>query len=163
MTKTMGIQYKIVANGEWNKIAELVRATKELVRNTIPKDFFSNTTRVEDKILTDRLTAYLTPKENERFIDYKNRFIEASVGDGFKGAIASLLVGQKVPFNLTLTQNKGESTLLVDVTARNKRYDAVISVSGIYSDRGASIATGLKDLLEKNQVQHTYRTLDRLI
>ncbi|MEK6857519.1 MAG: hypothetical protein AABX39_02945, partial [Nanoarchaeota archaeon] len=64
MTKTMGIQYKIVANGEWNKIAELVRATKELVRNTIPKDFFSNTTRVEDKILTDRLTAYLTPKEN---------------------------------------------------------------------------------------------------
>ena len=156
MTKTMGTQYRIVANGNWNEISEIARVTKELVVATKPRGF-SSVAGLEDHILT----TYLTPKENESFADYKARFVEAFVVDGFKGAMASLLMGQKVSLNFKLAFN--ESTFLVDTVTRANKYVVTIDASGIYYKRGASIATDLKELLEQNQVQHTYKSIDRLI
>lgn len=157
-TRTMGKQYLVVVSDNWDNIAEASRATEQLVVSTKSKGF-SSISRLEDSILT----CYLTPKQNESFADYKSRFIEAFVGTGFRRAITSLLLGGKIPFNFALTKNDGVSTLLVDTITRRQKYQVIISASGEYSDRGASIATGLKELLEKNNVQHTYRSLDRLI
>ena len=58
--------------------------------------------------------------------------------------LLKLLIGKKVPFNFHLTQNNGESTLRVDSVTREGKYQATISASGNYAERGASIATGVK-------------------
>jgi hypothetical protein len=54
------------------------------------------------------------------------------------------LIGKKVPFNFHLTQNNGESTLRVDSVTGEGKYQATISASGNYAERGASIAIGVK-------------------
>ncbi len=54
--------------------------------------------------------------------------------------VLKLLIGDKVPFNFHLTQNNGESTVKVDSVTREGKYQATISVSGDYIERGASIA-----------------------
>ena len=58
--------------------------------------------------------------------------------------VLKLLIGKKVPFNFHLTQNNGEITLRVDSATREGKYQATISGSGDYAERGASIATGAK-------------------
>jgi hypothetical protein len=54
------------------------------------------------------------------------------------------LIGKKVPFNFHLTQNNGGSTLRVDSVTGEGKYQATISASGNYAERGASIAIGVK-------------------
>ena len=58
--------------------------------------------------------------------------------------VLKLLIGEKVPFNFQLTQNNGESTLRVNSLTGEGKYQATISASGNYAERGASIAIGVK-------------------
>jgi hypothetical protein len=71
------------------------------------------------------------------FVFYELYFVVAPV-------VLKLLIGKKVPFNFHLTQNNGESTLRVDSVTREGKYQATISASGDYAERGSSIATGAK-------------------
>lgn len=71
------------------------------------------------------------------FVFYNLHFVVAPV-------VLKLLIGKKVPFNFHLTQNNGEITLRVDSATREGKYQATISGSGDYAERGASIATGAK-------------------
>jgi hypothetical protein len=54
------------------------------------------------------------------------------------------LIGKKVPFNFHFPQNNGESILRVDPVTGEGKYQATISASGNYAERGASIAIGVK-------------------
>ena len=119
--------------------------------------FDSNQVELENKILT----AYSSPKEGESFAEYKARFCK--VYSGIKGKLVSLFIKKKVPLYFDLIKNNGESTLRVESITREGKYQATISASGDYSKRGASIATGLKEALERNSIQHSYKTLDKLI
>jgi hypothetical protein len=71
------------------------------------------------------------------FVFYNLHFVVAPV-------VLKLLIGKKVPFNFHLTQNNSEITLRVDSATREGKYQATISGSGDYAERGASIATGAK-------------------
>ena len=71
------------------------------------------------------------------FVFYNLHFVVAPV-------VLKLLIGKKVPFNFHLTQNNGEITLRVDSATREGKYQATISASGDYAERGASITTGAK-------------------
>ena len=73
------------------------------------------------------------------------------------------MIVKNVPFNFHLTQNNCESTLRVDFVTREGKYQATISASGDYAERGASIARGVRESLEQDAVQYTYKTLDKLI
>ena len=57
--------------------------------------------------------------------------------------ILKLLIGIIIPLNFHLTQNNGESTLRVDSVLREGKYQATISASGDYTEKGASNATGV--------------------
>jgi hypothetical protein len=72
-----------------------------------------------------------------------------------------LLIEKKVPFNFHLTQNNDESILRVDSVTREAKYQATISASADYAERGASIATDVRESIEQGTVQHTYKTLDK--
>ena len=71
------------------------------------------------------------------FVFYELHFVVTPV-------VLKLLTGKKVPFNFYLTPNNCESTLRVDSVTRDGKYQATISASGDYAERGASIATGAK-------------------
>jgi hypothetical protein len=159
--KSIGTEYQIAAQGTWEQVAESVRTTKEAIKSTQPiASFFSSgEIEVENRILR----AYLVPKEGEIFGDYKERLIQTFSGNGVRGKLASLLSGKKITFNFHLTQNNGESTLRIDSVTQEGGYQAKIRASGDYTERGASIATGVKESLERGSVQHTYKTLDKLI
>jgi hypothetical protein len=160
-TKSMGNEYQIVVQGTWEQIAECVRTTKEAIESSQPRASSREDEAVE---LENRfLRAYLVPQERESFGQYKDRVMHAFIGEGVKGKLASLLVGKKVPFNFYSTKNEGESTLKVESVTRENIYHATISASGDYADRGESIATVLKESLEQGTINHTYKTLDRLI
>ena len=58
--------------------------------------------------------------------------------------VLKLLILKKVPSNFHLTQNNGESTLRVDSVTGEGKYQATISASGNYAERGALIAIGVK-------------------
>ena len=73
------------------------------------------------------------------------------------------LTGDQIPLQFYSIKNNGESTLRVESTTRERKYQATISASGDYSKRGDSIATGLKEALEQNSIQHSYKTIDKLI
>jgi len=165
-TKSMGTEYQIVAKGNWEQVADVARITKEAIESTRAEEGFFTVSplTMESGELENRiLKAYLLPQEGETFADYKNRFIQAFAGTGAKGKLASLLSGKKVQLNFHLFRNGGESTLKIESLIGEGRYQATIGASGDYSDRGASIATDVKEALEQASVQHTYRTLDRLI
>jgi hypothetical protein len=159
--KSMGTEYQIVAQGTWEQVAESVRVTKEAIeKSSFKREFFSSEDiKLEDKILK----VYLVPQKGEGFEDYKKKFIQLFVGNGIKGKLASLLAGKKTLCNFHLTQNNGESTLKVESIIRKGRYQVTISASGYYDERGKSIATNVRKSLEQGAVQHTYKTLDKLI
>ena len=190
--KSMGTEYKIIAEGTWEQVAKACRITKAVIKNTQPKTCLSNSREIE--AIKSALTKYLTPKDGENFADYKNRIFEKYSGikeklkslliednlpftgyrdnnrfvaayseTGIKGKLKSLLIRNTVPFHFNLIEFKGESTLLVESITREKEYQATISASGDYSKRGDSIATGIKEALEQNSIPHSYKTLDKLI
>jgi hypothetical protein len=70
------------------------------------------------------------------FVFYELHFVVAPV-------FLKLLIWNKVLFNFHLTQ-KMVKAHLVDSVTREGKYQATISASGDYAERGASIATGVK-------------------
>ncbi len=160
-TKSMGTEYKIITKGSWKQVAEAARILKGAIEDTQPRaySFSMNNTESENRVLK----GYLVPKDGENFADYKSRFIQAHLGTGLKGKLALLLSGNEISFDFELALNSGESRLKIKSIARELKYQSTIGASGDYSERGASIAAGLKKALEKNSVKYSYNTLDRLI
>jgi len=190
--KSMGTEYQIITKGTWEQVAKACRITKAVIKNTQPKTCFFNSREIEaiksalTKYLTpkeeenfadyknrvlekysgikEKLKSLLT-ENNIPFTGYRdnNRFITAYSETGIKGKLKSLLIRNKVQFHFNLIEFKGESTLRVESTTRERKYQATISASRDYSKRGASIAAGLKEALEQNSIPHSYKTLDKLI
>ncbi|MFW9879920.1 MAG: hypothetical protein ACFFG0_43155 [Candidatus Thorarchaeota archaeon] len=59
--------------------------------------------------------------------------------------VLKLLIRNKVPFNSHLTQINGESTLRVDSVSREGKSQPTIIASGDNAERGASIATDVRE------------------
>ena len=163
-TKAMGTEYQIIAKGTWEQVADASRITKEIIKETQPRssNLFDDNygqVKLENKILT----GYLPPQEGDSFADYKTRINQIYLGTGIIGKIASLFKGDKIQFYFNLILNDGESTLKIESVTRERQYQATINASGDFSKRGASIATGLKEALERDSIQHSYKTIDKLI
>lgn len=158
--KSLGVEYKIRAKGDWEHIAETARTTKKLIKDTQQGNFmFYDEINLENQILK----MYLIPKEEESFTDYKQRFIQTLIGTGFKGKLANFLVRKKVPLSYHLTRNEGESILAVCLEVRAKEYQLIVGASGEYSGRGKEIAEGIKNCIESKGIKCEYETLDKMI
>ena len=159
--KSMGKEYQITAEGSWDQVVKACRITEIVIKDTQQKvsSGYSNKIINQNSVLK----SYLIPKEGETFTDYKNRVIKRDLGTGIKGKLVSFLIGDQIPLQFYSIKNNGESTLRVESTTRERKYQATISASGDYSKRGDSIATGLKEALEQNSIQHSYKTIDKLI
>ena len=157
----MGTEYQIIVEGTWEQIAEVARMAKKAIKNTQPT--WSHFSRGDDELENRTLEAYLVPQDGENFGDYKARFNQVFAGTGIIGKLASFLNGNKVPFYFHLTQNEGESTFRVDSITREGRYQATVSVSGNYSDRGASMVEDLRNSLKQIPVEVKYHALEKLV
>jgi len=155
--KSMGIEYKIIAEGNWEDIANLAKLTKKAIEDTQkrPIYLFRKESDMEDKILE----AILLPNEGEKFSNYRSRV----VASGVISTMERLTSPKTVPYSFNFIINDGESSFLVDSKIRENKYEVKISASGEYSQRGVSIARELKETLEKRSLKHSYDSLEKMI
>jgi len=159
-TKSMGREYSISLQGNWNQVSEIVNVTKDIIENTRSDlSLVSTANDLEDRLLQ----GYLVPQKEESFKQYKTRFIQAFLGQGIKAKIFSVWLGKRVRFEFQLTQNEGESTLRVFSVVKEGKYQTTISASGDYLERGTSISDALKETLEEDSIIHSYKSIDKVI
>ncbi len=147
----MGNQYRFHAEGEWIYIAQATTATKEAISSTARParrdltglfSFFSEQEELERRVLK----MFFVPKEGEAFGEYKQRFVHGLAGDGFKGWLAGVLMGKKVPFEYTLETSNGDK-LFLGLKVRENQFDCTLGVSGTYQQRGGLIASTIGSTL----------------
>jgi len=155
----MGTEYRIIAKGNWGQIAKAINAAKEAIEKSQCRDDLYGLLDVHQELLQ----RFVTPKDEETFKAYKRRLIESITGPGLVARLNIMLTGGKIPFDLSNTINGGESKMVIRTVIKKRKYHLTVDVSGDFKKRGYSIAGKLQDALSQNAVEHSYKTLDRLV
>ncbi|MFA6460917.1 MAG: hypothetical protein WCV90_01510 [Candidatus Woesearchaeota archaeon] len=160
--KSIGTEYKIIAECTWAQVAEVTQVSKTVIERTQSQEFLDQDfVELEDRILK----AYLVPKDEESFTDYRTRYIQTLTGGGLRGGFLSLYFGKKVllGFQLALDLGGSKSALKVNSTLREGSYQALINASGTYQSRGGEIATSIKTFFERRDIKYAYVATDKPI
>ncbi len=159
--KAMGTEYRIIAKGNWGQIAKAINSAKEAIEKSQCSHDFRGLLDINQELLE----RFVTPKDDESFSAYKRRLIESIIGPGLGSRLSIMLSGGKIPFDFhnTLYNGQNQSKIVIRTVIKRREYHLTVDVNGEFKERGYSIVGKLQDALSQNAVEHSYKTLDRLV
>ncbi len=170
----MGKEYTIAANGSWETIGSIICLTRNIMMRNQPdilKDesfLHFSSFKDENNYWAEILKIYLTPEKDESFKDYHARFWGVFPQlDGIKSKQFESFRKDKVVLSLTATEtdtyHNYSGKLIILPTIKENDYSISLGAAGTLYDDGTLIAKKMHDSLNRTSIDHTYKSIDRLV